>query len=273
MPNVHDCLSRSDFPVAWGAAKLRRMTSRRYIEDAAALRPVKPGAVLVADLTLRLGGVRLHASVLWPRPITLNADPPLIFLLEDADDPLRPSGADPFGESLCSAIAAVVLCVPDASERAESPWRGCQIDALGWAADHATELGAHPQQLSVAGVHAAGARAACLAISARDSAWPPLRRQLLVHPKFSAASPIPSRPEGVVPATVLSSATGQDDGMRYAALLRGSGVEVEELRDRNTSAPSDKQLAGLARSVRRAERGDEPRGLRWSKGQHPSKRR
>jgi alpha/beta hydrolase fold len=287
MPNAHDCLARSDFPIARGAAKLRRVTSRRYTEDAAALRRVELGAVLVADLTLRLGRVRLHASVLWPRPTTLNAAPALIFLLEDANNPQRRPGADPFGESLCSATAAVVLCVPAASGRAEGPGRECEIDALGWAADHAAELGAHPQRLSVAGVHAAGARAACLAISARDSAWPPLRRQLLVDPKFSSASPIPSRPEGVVPATVFSSTTGDDDGKRYAALLRASGVQVEELHHRNTSEPSDKQLAGLARSVRRAERGriassdassitisgDERRGSPRSNGQHPNRGR
>jgi alpha/beta hydrolase fold len=263
------------------------MTSRRYIEDTAALRRVELGAVLAADLALRLGGARLQASVLWPRPRTPSAEAPLIFLLEDADDPRRRSGVDPFGELLCSATAAVVLCVPAASGQAEGPARESQIDALGWVADHATELGAHPQQLSVAGVHAAGARAACLAISARDRAWPLLCRQLLVHPQFSGASPIPSRPEGVAPATVFSSATGEDDGMRYAALLRASGVEVEELRHRNTSAPSDKQLAGLARSVRRAEpgriasidasttaiRGDEPHSSLRSKGQHPRRRR
>jgi acetyl esterase/lipase len=77
---------------------------------------------------------------------------------------------------------------------------------------------------------AGGARAARLALAARDSGWPVLRRQLLVHPAFTKRRPMPTNVAGASPATVVSGRR-RDDGRRYAERLRAAGVEVHEVCD------------------------------------------
>jgi acetyl esterase/lipase len=57
-----------------------------------------------------------------------------------------------------------------------------------------------------------------------------LRRQLLVHPRFTAELPMPTKVAGAPPATVIFGER-HDDGRRYAERLRAAGVEVEEVRD------------------------------------------
>ena len=101
--------------------------------------------------------------------------------------------------------------------------------ALGWAAEHARELGAQAGRLLVAGQLAGAARAARLAIDARDSGWPVLRRQVLVRPAFAQRCPVPVHLARSAPATIVTSGRRGDDGSRYAAALRDAGVEVQEL--------------------------------------------
>jgi hypothetical protein len=186
---------------------------------------------LPAELTLRFGAERLPGRVYWPAAISA---PPLIFLLDGAHDDHR------FSTSLCSAAAAVVLATPTGRSSEES----IQLAALGWAAEHAFELGA-TQRLLLAGVYLGGGHAARLAAAARDVGWPRLHRQLLVHPMFSAACPIPSRLAGTAPATIVTA----EERSRYAAALRAAGIEVKELHVRDRCLPQGTTLADLIQSV------------------------
>ncbi|NYE10651.1 alpha/beta hydrolase fold domain-containing protein [Actinomadura citrea] len=97
--------------------------------------------------------------------------------------------------------------------------------ALGWAADHAAELGAAPARLVVAGRGAGAAIAAGLALLARDEGWPPLERQILVRPRL----PEGFAPDlaGVADATVVTGP--DDDGRAYAGRLRAAGVPVDQI--------------------------------------------
>jgi hypothetical protein len=176
----------------------------------------------MAALTLRFGEHRLGGRVYWPHANAADPGSPLIYvpMLTEAGD------SDPLCRLLCSAAATVVLAVP-------SPLtidHDYDLAALGWAVEHAAELGAHPEQPMVAGEGAGGACAARLAIRARDDGWPELRRQVLVHPTFTQTCPMPFLLTGVAPATVISSDTRIDDGGTYAARLRASEIEVDELR-------------------------------------------
>jgi acetyl esterase/lipase len=130
---------------------------------------------------------------------------------------------DPVCRELSDVAAAVVL---ELSGRDVAGGAGHDLAVLGWAAEHAREFGADDAHVLVAG----GARAARLALVARDAGWPVLRRQLLVHPAFTARQPMPSNVAGASPATVVCSPR-QDGGQRYAARLRAAGVEVREVRD------------------------------------------
>jgi acetyl esterase/lipase len=203
---------------------------------------------LPAEITLRFGGLRLRGCVHWPQAIPVGQRSPLIFLLADGRD--RPA-ADALTATLCSSAEAVVLSVTSFAESApgEPVSADLELAALGWAAEHAAELSANPDGLVVAGVNAAGAHAARLAIAARDSAWPELSRQLLVHPAFTAADPMPSDVAGVAPATIAVAARG--DGRRYAAVLRAAGVDVEELRCAGHRLPDGRRLARFAPALQR----------------------
>jgi hypothetical protein len=209
---------------------------------------------LPAELTLRFGAERLPGRVYWPAAISA---PPLIFLLGDAH------AGEEFSLSLCSAATAVVLSIPTTADSSEST----EVAALGWAADHAPELGAAARVL-LAGVYLGGGHAARLAAAARDLGWPPLHRQLLVHPMFDAACPVPSRLAGAAPATIV---TADEPGSRYAERLRSAGIAVEELHLTDRALPRATALAAVIRSLRLSEtdeilnwrgpiRGENPRG-------------
>jgi len=101
-----------------------------------------------------------------------------------------------------------------------------ELAALQWVSEHIGELGAHGDRILVAG----GARAARLALAARHSGWPELRRQLVIHPRFTAQEPMPANVAGAPPATVVCGA-GHDDGHRYVEILRATGVAVHEVHD------------------------------------------
>jgi acetyl esterase/lipase len=152
--------------------------------------------------------------------------------------------SDPLCRLLCSAAVAVVLAVPSLG----ATDHGYELAALGWAVEHAAELGAHPELLIVAGEGPGGARAARLAIRARDNGWPQMRRQVLIFPSFTQTCPMPSLLTGVAPATITSSDTRIDDGSAYAARLRASKIEVDVLRYAPPILPGHDYLsAALAR--------------------------
>lgn len=154
-------------------------------------------------MTLRFGSLRVETTVHWPRVETVS----LALVLGDELSP-----TDAWVESF--VVVGLAGSHPSAVELA----------ALQWVAEHVGEFGADGDQVLVAG----GARAAGLALATRDSGWPPLRRQLLVHPRFTAERPMPANVAGAPPATVVCGARG-DAGRRYAERLRGAGIDVLEL--------------------------------------------
>jgi alpha/beta hydrolase fold len=127
--------------------------------------------VLIAEFHLRLGRTVLEAQIYWPPRPVLPVAASLVLLLADE---ARPYGADLLGRGLSAGAEVVVLRVPD---------RAQTLAALMWAADHAHELGGQRDRLMVAGDGVSGARAARLAMIARDNSWPVLQRQVLVHPR------------------------------------------------------------------------------------------
>ncbi|MGH2887943.1 MAG: hypothetical protein ACRDPA_35505 [Solirubrobacteraceae bacterium] len=156
-------------------------------------------------MTLRFGSLRVPTTVSWPTTETVS----LAFVLTDELSPIDPSVEN------CVVVGL----------RGGHP-RSIELAALRWISDHVGEFGAEVDHILVAG----GARAAILALAARDGGWPVLQRQLLVHPRFTAWHPMPRNVAGAAPATVVSAA-GLDDGRRYAARLRAAGVDVHEVRD------------------------------------------
>jgi acetyl esterase/lipase len=167
-------------------------------------------------------GRRLGARVYWPDMSDANGGSALIFVPALTE----PGDSDPLCRLLCSAAATVVLAVPSPCGRDHDD----ELAALGWAVEHAADLGAQSEQLMIAGEGPGGARAARIAIRARDARWPQLRRQILVYPTFTQTCPMPFLLTGVAPATVISSDKRIDEGSTYAARLRASGIEVDVLR-------------------------------------------
>jgi acetyl esterase/lipase len=183
-------------------------------------------------------------------------------LLVDARD------GDAFGTSLSSASEAVVLSMPTrhgSDERIEAA-------ALGWAAEHAFDLGADPQLLLLAGVRVGGGHAAGLAIAAGDQGWPGLHRQLLVHPAFDETWALPSEVAGTAPATIVTCAPADVHVTRYAARLHAAGVEVDELRVPDGALPSGGELDELVRSLRLGAADERATGRRSYQTGEPERR-
>jgi acetyl esterase/lipase len=157
-------------------------------------------------MTLRFGAVRVSTHVHWPRVATVS----LALVLTD-----ELSATDP----LVANFTVVTLAGRHPAE--------VEFAALQWLGDHAGQLSASAEHVLVAG----GAHAARLAVAARDSGWPALERQLIVHPRFFPEHAMPTDLAGVAAATVLCSGDGADDGRRYAARLRHAGVPVQEVHD------------------------------------------
>jgi len=176
---------------------------------------------LLADLRLRFGSTRLPARVYLPAPSAVPAaGAPLVLWLTGR------GARDVLCQDLSAAAAAVVIELGCGDGGCSD---GYEIEALGWAAEHAPELGASAEPVTVAGQLAGAARAARLAIDAHESGWPVVRTQVLVRPAFSDLCPPPSAVAGAAPATIVTSGARRDDGRRYAARLRNAGVEVREL--------------------------------------------
>jgi acetyl esterase/lipase len=176
---------------------------------------------LLADLRLRFGPTRLPARVYLPLPSAIPGDgAPLVLWLSGR------GAHDLLCQELSAAAAAVVIEL-GSGEAAVSDRHG--IEALGWAAEHAPELGASSGPVTVAGQLAGAARAARLAVQASGYGWPVVRRQVLVRPAFSDLCPPPSAVAGAAPATIITTGAPRDGGRRYADTLRDAGVEVREL--------------------------------------------
>jgi hypothetical protein len=158
-----------------------------------------------AEMTLRFGSLRVPTTVHWPRAETVS----LALVLGDELSPT---------DLLVKQCVVVGLAGVHPSS--------IELAALQWVSEHVRELGADRDRMLVAG----GARAARLVLAARDSGWPILRRQLLVHPRFTVELPMPTKVAGAPPATVIFGAR-RDDGRRYAERLRAAGVDVQEVRD------------------------------------------
>jgi hypothetical protein len=166
-----------------------------------------------AQLRLRGGDGPLGAQLVWPGAVPAG----MMILLVDAGE----AGATAHGEYVCRFISETLGVV---SLNVACGGLEDGATAIEWTADHAAQLGADGGPLLLAGVHAGAAAAAALAIQARDSGWPDVARQVLIHPRFGTT--VPSPPAGVAPATVV----GGDAGCRaYAARLRRAGVHVDEL--------------------------------------------
>jgi hypothetical protein len=188
-----------------------------------------------AHLRLRRGDGLLGAQLFWPPGVPAG----IMIVLVDAGE----SGATGHGERVCRWFSEALGVV---SLNAACAGLDDGATAIEWTADHAAQLGADGARLLLAGLHAGAAVAAAAAIRARDNGWPDVARQVLIHPRFGAAAPVP--PASVAPATVV----GGDAGSRaYAERLRRVGVDVDELDDPDPSeASAERLLRRLATRLR-----------------------
>ena len=176
---------------------------------------------LLADLRLWFGPTRLPARVYLPAPSAVSGDgAPLVLWLSGR------GARDLLCQELSAAAVAVVI---ELGRREGATGAGHELEVLGWAAEHAPELGASSGRVAIAGQLAGAARAAWLAVEAHGCEWPLVRRQVLVRPAFSDLCPAPCAVDGTAPATIVTGGARRDDGRRYAATLRDAGVEVREL--------------------------------------------
>jgi alpha/beta hydrolase fold len=213
---VHHGVARTDFPERRPAESLPGM-SLPVLGRPTSAAP----SVLRADLHLRFGEVRVAGQVHWPVTPVQDTALRVVLLLDGA-------AGSTLGADLCRAAPAVVVRVSPAQGPGRTAMLGAGMAALGWAADHAEEIGGGACNLVVAGLENGGAHAAWLAVTARAEGWPPLRRQLLVHPRFEPVLPLPPHPAGVAPASVITGPESRAAGRAYAALLRRHGVEVRD---------------------------------------------
>jgi hypothetical protein len=170
---------------------------------------------------LRFGEARLPARVYLPLRSAVAAGGTSVVIWLTG-----PNARDVLCRELSASAPAVVLEL-GCSEAVTAG--GYEAATLGWAAEHARELGADPDKLVVGGQLAGAALAARLAVEARDCGWPVVSRQMLVCPAFSDSCPAPSEVARTPPATIVTNGSHRDDGRRYAAALRDAGVEVGEL--------------------------------------------
>jgi acetyl esterase/lipase len=153
------------------------------------------------------------------------------------------NGRDALCRELSATAPAVVLELGNGEDGNAGPH---EVATLGWAAEHAEELGARSDRLVVGGQLVGAALAARLAVDARDCGWPIVRRQMLVRPAFSGSCPAPSDVAGTPPATIVTTGSRRDDGSRYAAALRDAGVQVQELAsDARRALPVGELVRGL----------------------------
>jgi acetyl esterase len=149
--------------------------------------PALPGPAphRVADVQLRGPGGPVGARAYWPAPATPVITPALLVLFPgDGRRAGGLDGADAMCRGICAEVGVVVLSVTYRSSTPE-PRAAALADAAAavhWAADHAAELGADPEQLLVAGVGAGAGLAAAVAQQARDEGWPAIKSQVSIPP-------------------------------------------------------------------------------------------
>jgi poly(3-hydroxybutyrate) depolymerase len=117
----------------------------------------------IADLQLRGNTSALPVRVYWPGQAASHPVPLLVFCIVG-------TGAGPQAEAMCRRLSED----PGLLVLAVSCPAGAQdgTTVLEWAAEHATELGADPCRLLVAGQSAGGAVATAVARQARAARWP-----------------------------------------------------------------------------------------------------
>jgi acetyl esterase len=121
----------------------------------------------VADVLLRGPSRRLRAHLRWPT--ATDAVPALAVLLgTGADSP--DAQAVSAGRAGAVVLAALVESVAEA------------VAVVGWAADHARELGADPGGLVLVGTAAARDLVAAVAERAAAEGWPPLADVVVLRP-------------------------------------------------------------------------------------------
>lgn len=240
-------------PIAEGRARYTRAT------DPAAGQPVDH----VADHT-----INEHVTVRSYRHGSDTAQPLIVFfhgggwVLGNFDT------HDAVCRHLCRDVGAVVVAV-DYRLAPETPFPGAVDDSfagLQWAIANASELGADPTRVAVAGDSAGGNLAAVVALQARDAGIE-LKHQALIYPVTDAefdrqsyldnaegymltrstmrwfwdmyvpdidmrenwrAAPIYADLAGVCPATVITAEFDplRDEGAEYAKALRAAGVDA-----------------------------------------------
>lgn len=176
----------------------------------------------VADLQLRGATGRRRARAYWPSPSSTAGDPALLVLFgghESMFDGL--DGTDSLGRGLCVLSGVVVLSAsPPTGLHRASPIAVDDATAIvGWAADHATDLGADPHQLVLAGEGSSAAVVAAVALHARDHGWPHVVRQLLIEPDSDSSRD--AFVSGVAPAMVVTVSSEADQSLvELASALR-----------------------------------------------------
>lgn len=243
--------------------------ARELMAATAALRPPGPEVARVVDSVMDATAGRLPYRLYVPEG---TGPHPLIVYFHGGGWVLgNLDSDDPFCRDLCSQVGAAVVSVNyrHAPEHryptaAEDAW-----EALGWAAAHASELGADPERLVVAGWSAGGNLAAVVAQRSRDQGGPRLAGQVLVTPVVDCdlerdsykrngdgyvlttalmrwfwdhyadpavredptASPLRGRLAGAAPAVVVTAEFDPlcDEGVEYAKRLGEAGVAVTHI--------------------------------------------
>ena len=160
--------------------------------------------------TLRLRGRSGPVRAEVDRPPTSDPTAVLVFV------------GDAHGPLICRVLGQALQAVTLRTVVASAHDATCVLE---WAADHADELGGDAERIVLAGLHDGAALAARLALRARDERWPPISRQLLIHPR-SLSIDRSRALRGVAPVAISGS---DATALRYAARLRAAGVRVAVL--------------------------------------------
>ncbi|MCQ8187899.1 alpha/beta hydrolase [Streptomyces rugosispiralis] len=225
---------------------------------------VRPSGVTVHDHYTQ-GGLRLRVY----RTAGTDVQPLILLFHSGGFVHGRPETEEARALRYATDVGAVVVSV-DYRHAPEHPYPAAVEDAyagLLWAVEHATELGADPRKLAVAGCSAGGALAAATALRARDTAGPAIRFQLLIYPGLDDRLDTPSardftgipvltrfalrrvwdyyRPDGapdgyaaparaadltgLPPTLMVVAEVGpvRDENIAYAARLSRAGVDTE----------------------------------------------
>ncbi|HEX4248025.1 MAG TPA: alpha/beta hydrolase [Pseudonocardia sp.] len=219
-----------------GIAEVGYQRVREVIRERMAAMPPPPELPRVEDRTVA-GSIPVR--IYWP--VADPADLPIVvfyhgggWVIGDLDT------HDATARAIAISVGAIVVAV-DYRLAPEHPFPAGVDDAfaaLKWVSEHATELGADPARLAVAGDSAGGNLAAVVSQLARDAGGPPVRFQLLWYPATMLDHSLPSMTENA-DAPVLTKA----DTFAFLDLyLKGSDPAARPA----TLAPANAEnLAGL----------------------------